>query len=113
MWCRPPVFFEGQLGGWEGEAVGKGGMNKGLLFIDRKTGRWMQYVHPKSGGQYAGWLLYRNPGDGQWVTLRKATEEDLEAIRVAARKVDRECEARQRAKLVMDSATPLVFSIRK
>lgn len=26
-----------------------------------------------------GWLLYRHP-DGQWVTLRKATNSDLQAV---------------------------------
>jgi hypothetical protein len=30
-------------------------------------------------GSWAGWLLYRHP-DGQWVSLRKATQDDLAKI---------------------------------
>ena len=45
----------------------------GILFIDLLSGREMKLV---TGGDYKGWIVYRHP-DGQWVTLRKATQKDL------------------------------------
>lgn len=38
-------------------------------------------------GPWAGWICYRNV-DGQWVSLREATEEDLRRLHQA--RVDRE-----------------------
>ena len=39
----------------------------------------MMYCYPDSKHELAGWILYRHP-DGQWVTLRKATDADVEEI---------------------------------
>lgn len=52
----------------------------GVEFYDAASGRTMKYVYPDTKHWTAGWLLYRNPGDGQWVTLRKATEDDIARI---------------------------------
>lgn len=52
----------------------------GLEFYDGASKRQMKYVYPDTAHWTAGWILYRNPGDGQWVTLRKATEADVNAI---------------------------------
>lgn len=43
------------------------------------NGREMMYCYPDSKHELAGWLLYRHP-DGQWVTLRKATDADVTAL---------------------------------
>ncbi len=51
-----------------------------LQFFDAANNREMLYVYPDSQHWTAGRLLYQNPGDGQWVTLRKATDTDLAAI---------------------------------
>ena len=48
----------------------------GLTFFDQVSGRDMRYVYPDTPHWAAGWLLYRHP-EGQWVTLRRATEEDV------------------------------------
>ena len=45
----------------------------GIKFYANK--REMMIVD-KNEEQYAGWLLFKHP-DGQWVTLRKATEDDM------------------------------------
>lgn len=45
-------------------------------------GEEMMYCYPDSNHELAGWILYRHP-DGQWVTLRKATDEDIEAMAIA------------------------------
>ena len=50
---------------------------KGTKFRDLKSGRMMVLV--ADGEPYAGWLCYRHP-DGQWVTLRQATERDRDAV---------------------------------
>jgi hypothetical protein len=49
-----------------------------MEFFDFATGRMMQYVSPDAPF-WAGWLFYKHP-DGQWVSLRKATEEDVARI---------------------------------
>jgi hypothetical protein len=51
----------------------------GIEFYDAQSQRQMKYVYPDSKHHTAGWLLYRHP-DGQWVTLRKATEIDVACI---------------------------------
>jgi hypothetical protein len=51
----------------------------GLDFYDCASGREMKYVYPDSSHWTAGWLLYKHP-DGQWVTLRKATDADISTI---------------------------------
>lgn len=43
------------------------------------NGKEMMYCYPDSKHELAGWILYRHP-DGQWVTLRKATDADIEAV---------------------------------
>jgi len=43
------------------------------------NGKEMMYCYPDSQHELAGWLLYRHP-DGQWVTLRKATQQDIHAM---------------------------------
>ena len=39
----------------------------------------MMYVYPDTKHELAGWLLYQHP-EGQWVTLRKATDNDVERL---------------------------------
>lgn len=51
-----------------------------IEFFDGRSNRWMRYVYPNSGEWYSGWILFKNPGDGQWVTLRKPTRDDTYAI---------------------------------
>ena len=48
----------------------------GLEFYDARSERWMKYVYPDTPHWTAGWILYKHP-DGQWVTLRKATDDDI------------------------------------
>jgi hypothetical protein len=55
----------------------------GTRFFDLATGRHMLLV--AEGESHAGWLCYRHP-DGQWVTLRKATEEDRAKLAAAPEK---------------------------
>lgn len=45
---------------------------KGYVFNDRNLGPLL-YVKE---GEFKGWLCSRHP-DGKWVTIRKATPEDL------------------------------------
>ncbi len=47
---------------------------KGRRFFDTASNREMILV--AEGEKFAGWLCYRHP-DGQWVSLRKATQDDL------------------------------------
>jgi hypothetical protein len=51
----------------------------GMEFFDNASGKRMKYVYPDSKHWTAGWILYKHP-DGQWVTLRKATDADIERI---------------------------------
>lgn len=51
----------------------------GLEFYDAASKRKMKYVYPDTDHWTAGWVLYRHP-NGQWVTLRKATPEDIKAL---------------------------------
>lgn len=48
----------------------------GFVFYDANSMRKLMLVEH---GVMAGWLCYKHP-DGQWVTLRKATEDDLGRI---------------------------------
>jgi hypothetical protein len=50
---------------------------KGVRFFDGASRREMLLVD--DGERYGGWLCYRHP-DGQWVTLRKATDDDRARI---------------------------------
>lgn len=54
----------------------------GLEFYDDGSKCTMKYVYPDTEHPAAGWLLYKHP-DGQWVTLRKATENDIQKINAA------------------------------
>jgi hypothetical protein len=54
----------------------------GIEFYDQATSRYMKYVYPDSKHYTAGWILYKHP-DGQWVTLRKATDDDIRRISCA------------------------------
>lgn len=49
----------------------------GVRFFDQASQREMLLVG--DGEAYAGWLCFRG-ADGQWVTQRIATEDDLEKI---------------------------------
>ena len=54
---------------------------KGLQFVS--NGREMMYCYPDCEREsLRGWLLYKHP-DGQWVTLRKATDTDMATINAA------------------------------
>lgn len=54
----------------------------GLKFYDAASGRWMKYVYPDTKHWTAGWIVYQHL-DGQWVTLRKATEADIGTLNAA------------------------------
>ncbi len=55
----------------------------GIEFYDATTGLTMKYAYPeKENGGWGGWLFYKHP-DGQWVSLRKATDDDLGRINAA------------------------------
>jgi hypothetical protein len=51
----------------------------GLTFTDGASGRRMKYVYPSTQHWTAGWILYKHP-QGHWVTLRKATDDDITRI---------------------------------
>ena len=54
----------------------------GISFFDSASNRAMRYIYPDAGHWTAGWLVVRNPS-GQWMTLRKATCGDIDAINSA------------------------------
>lgn len=51
----------------------------GLEFFDNATKKRMKYVYPDTKHWTAGWILYKHP-EGKWVTLRKATDDDITRI---------------------------------
>lgn len=53
-----------------------------LKFYDQANHREMMYVYPDTKHWTAGWLLFKTKG-GEWVTLRKATDEDIESLSMA------------------------------
>ena len=57
---------------------------KGIRFFDAISNRQMILV--AEGESFAGWLCYRHP-DGQWVSLRKANEDDIAKINAAQQSV--------------------------
>jgi hypothetical protein len=59
----------------------------GLKFYDGASRRWMKLVY--EGHWAAGWIVFKHP-DGQWVTLREATSEDLDRINAAVVKAHHE-----------------------
>lgn len=50
-----------------------------LKFFDNVTQREMMYVYPDTKHWCAGWLLFKAKS-GEWVTLRKATQSDVDAM---------------------------------
>jgi hypothetical protein len=53
----------------------------GLKF--EANGKQMMYCYPDCEREsLRGWILYKHP-DGQWVTLRKATDDDIKRINSA------------------------------
>lgn len=56
-------------------------------------------------GPWAGWICYRHP-DGQWVSLRKATEADLQCLHQA--RVARELMMQLKQKKAMLACTRFV-----
>lgn len=50
---------------------------KGLRFFDLASGLEMLLV--ADGEPFSGWICYRHP-DGQWVTHRRATEDDRKRL---------------------------------
>lgn len=56
----------------------------GIEFFDMSSGKIMRLVIE---GTYKGWIVYRHP-DGQWVTLRKATEQDRKQLATALLVID-------------------------
>jgi len=48
----------------------------GIEFMEIRTNRLMKYV---TAGPFYGWLVFKHP-NGQWVSLRKATQDDLDDI---------------------------------
>jgi hypothetical protein len=59
----------------------------GLTFeFDGKT---MRYFYPDAPHPLAGWIVWKHP-EGQWVTLRKATDDDIARINAAVSKAHHE-----------------------
>ena len=52
---------------------------KEIEFYDKATGRMMLLVDDDRHS-FSGWLCYKHP-DGQWVTERKPTDEELQIIK--------------------------------
>jgi hypothetical protein len=52
-----------------------------VMFLDATSGREMLYVYPTSTHYSAGWLHFKGPSG--WVSLRKATWDDIERINKA------------------------------
>lgn len=53
---------------------------KGTRFYDIPSGREMVLISDDEPAAHVrGWLCYRHP-DGQWVTFRKATDDDRRRI---------------------------------
>lgn len=57
----------------------------GINFWSATRKQEMRYLYPDSGHEWAGWILYRHP-DGQWVSLRKATDRDIAELSAAVSK---------------------------
>lgn len=52
---------------------------RGVTFFDNASKRTMRYISPDAEHGLAGWIVVRKP-DGEWMTLRKATDADIAAI---------------------------------
>lgn len=53
---------------------------KEIEFHDGRSDRRMKYVYPSSDSEWSGWLFYWHPHYRNWVSLRKATDQDIAAI---------------------------------
>jgi hypothetical protein len=53
-----------------------------FMFLDALLNRWA-YVYPDTKHWTAGWLLKRT-ANGEWITVRKATDADIEDLARAA-----------------------------
>lgn len=73
----PPAAGKDPVEGEE-EEMAQHYQPEGVRFYDRATRREMLLVVDDSR-ETDGWLCYKHP-DGQWVTLRKATESDRATI---------------------------------
>lgn len=51
----------------------------GVSFFDGVSNRKMRYLYPDAGHWSAGWIVVQNRS-GEWMTLRKATSEDILSI---------------------------------
>jgi hypothetical protein len=51
----------------------------GISFYSKARKQKMRYLYPDSGHSLAGWILYEHPS-GQWFSLRKATDRDIEEL---------------------------------
>lgn len=51
----------------------------GITFYDAKSTCYIRYICPDASHWVAGWLVRQTKG-GQWITMRKATQEDIEVI---------------------------------
>jgi|GEM_PF-4094134 len=60
--------------------VGKPGLPYGSYEWTAINGKRLGYIPPEVQHHCAGWLLYQH-ADGGWVTLRKATEDDMATMR--------------------------------
>lgn len=58
----------------------------GTPFYDNASQRRMKYVVE---GPWKGWIIYQH-ADGHWVTLRKATDEDIIALNEAVSRAHHE-----------------------
>lgn len=87
---------------------------EGIRFFDKTSGRDLLLV--AEGQPHAGWLCYRHR-EGQWVTLREATDEDrfriaagegMDAVRILAELNRSEVDAISEFAAKIKSATALV-----
>lgn len=60
---------------------------RAVEFWDQGLKLTMKYV---LAGNYAGWMCWKHP-DGQWVTLRKATTDDIGRIMLAMQSGTKRC----------------------
>lgn len=56
---------------------------KELKFFDRATNQQMVYIYPKQKDPWSGWLLRRDFYSDRLVSVRVATQDDLERINKA------------------------------
>jgi hypothetical protein len=61
----------------------------GINFYSQARHQQMRYLYPDCGHHWAGWILYKHP-DGQWVSLRKATDADIAELSAAVSKAHHE-----------------------